>query len=99
MNTEMLNGCLPALMTPCKSDHSPDHDALVRKGALVASGMSGVVYCGSMGDWQLISDADRIEGVARRVGGGVPVIVRQDIIMHVFHSFRHTVGCHSKVTL
>ena len=76
MTTQMLNGCLPALMTPCKPDHSPDHDALVRKGqALIAAGMSGVVYCGSMGDWPLISDADRMEGVARLVAAGVPVMV------------------------
>ncbi|WP_071797361.1 dihydrodipicolinate synthase family protein [Natronohydrobacter thiooxidans] len=76
MNTEMLNGCIPALMTPCKPDHSPDLDALVRKGeAMVAAGMSGVVYCGSMGDWPLISDADRMDGVARLVGAGVPVMV------------------------
>ena len=32
MNTQMLNGCIPALMTPCQSDHSADHDAVVRKG-------------------------------------------------------------------
>ncbi len=76
MNTEILDGCLPALMTPCRSDHSPDHDALVRKGqALMAAGMSGVVYCGSMGDWPLISDADRMSGVARLVAAGVPVMV------------------------
>ncbi|MGY6704345.1 dihydrodipicolinate synthase family protein [Roseinatronobacter sp.] len=76
MNTEMLNGCIPALMTPCKPDHSPDHAALVQKGqALVAAGMSGVVYCGSMGDWPLISNADRMDGVARLVGAGVPVMV------------------------
>jgi len=76
MDTAILDGCIPALMTPCKPDHSPDHAALLRKGeALVAAGMAGVVYCGSMGDWPLISDADRMEGVARLVGAGVPVMV------------------------
>jgi dihydrodipicolinate synthase/N-acetylneuraminate lyase len=31
-------------------------DALVRKGKeLVSRGMSGVVYCGSMGDWPLLT--------------------------------------------
>lgn len=76
MDTAILNGCIPALMTPCDADHRPDMDALLRKGqALMAAGMSGVVYCGSMGDWPLISDAQRQEGVARLVGAGVPVMV------------------------
>ena len=76
MNTALLDGCIPALMTPCKPDHSPDHGALVRKGqALVEAGMSGVVYCGSMGDWPLLGDADRMEGVAQLVAAGVPVMV------------------------
>lgn len=76
MDTTLLDGCIPALMTPCKADHSPDHNALVRRGeALVAGGMSGVVYCGSMGDWPLVSDADRMEGVAQLVSAGVPVMV------------------------
>ncbi len=76
MDTAILDGCLPALMTPCTQDHSPDLAALERKGqALMAAGMSGVVYCGSMGDWPLIDDATRMDGVARLVGAGVPVMV------------------------
>lgn len=76
MNLDIFSGCIPALMTPCKADRSPDFDALVRKGKeLVAAGMSGVVYCGSMGDWPLLSDAQRMEGVERLVKAGVPVIV------------------------
>lgn len=72
----MLDGCIPALMTPCTPDHLPDRAALLRKGQeLVAAGMSGVVYCGSMGDWPLISDAERMAGVAALVGAGVPVMV------------------------
>ena len=48
MNTDVFHGTLPALLTPCKPDRTPDFDALVRKGQdLVAVGMSGVVYCGS----------------------------------------------------
>jgi len=75
MDTAILDGCIPALMTPCKADHSPDLDALVRKGqALMEAGMSAMVYCGSMGDWPLISDADRMQGVARLVAAGVPVM-------------------------
>lgn len=69
-------GVLPALMTPCDSSRRPDFDALVSKGrALIADGMSGVIYCGSMGDWPLLSDAQRIDGVHRLVDAGVPVVV------------------------
>jgi 4-hydroxy-tetrahydrodipicolinate synthase len=63
-------------MTPCKSDRTPDFDALVRSGSeLIAAGMSGVVYCGSMGEWPLLSIEDRKTGVERLVTAGVPVVV------------------------
>jgi 1-pyrroline-4-hydroxy-2-carboxylate deaminase len=76
MNSSIFSGCMPALMTPCKPDRTPDFDALVRKGKeLVAAGMSAVVYCGSMGDWPLLTDAQRMEGVERLVKAGVPVVV------------------------
>lgn len=72
----IFSGVVPALMTPCKPDRSPDFDALVRKAQeLIVLGMSAVVYCGSMGDWPLLSDAERMEGVARLAAAGVPVIV------------------------
>lgn len=71
-----FTGCIPALMTPCTADRRPDFDALVRKAeSLMTAGMSGVVYCGSMGDWPLLTDADRMEGVARLTAAGIPVIV------------------------
>ncbi|QIR87092.1 dihydrodipicolinate synthase family protein [Paracoccus sp. AK26] len=76
MNTQIFTGVIPALMTPCTADRQPDHDALVRKAQeLVAAGMSAVVYCGSMGDWPLLTDQQRMEGVERLVGAGIPVIV------------------------
>lgn len=76
MTDLVFSGCIPALMTPCTAERQPDFDALVRKGQeLMAAGMSAVVYCGSMGDWPLISDADRMEGVARLVKAGVRTIV------------------------
>lgn len=76
MKAQIFSGVIPALMTPCKADRSPDFDALVRKGKeLIADGMSAVVYCGSMGDWPLLTDAQRMEGVERLVKAGVPVIV------------------------
>jgi 1-pyrroline-4-hydroxy-2-carboxylate deaminase len=76
MNTQIFTGVIPALMTPCTADRQPDYDALVRKAQdLVAAGMSAVVYCGSMGDWPLLTDQQRMEGVERLVGAGIPVIV------------------------
>lgn len=76
MSTSVFNGVIPALMTPCTADRKPDFDALVRKAQeLVATGMSAVVYCGSMGDWPLLTDEWRMQGVARLTQAGVPVIV------------------------
>ncbi|KQZ47856.1 dihydrodipicolinate synthetase [Rhizobium sp. Root149] len=76
MATSVFSGVMPALMTPCKADRTPDFDALVRKGQeLIAAGMSAVIYCGSMGDWPLLTDAQRMEGVERLAKAGVPVIV------------------------
>ena len=63
-------------MTPCKADRTPDFDSLVRKGQeMLSHGMSAVVYCGSMGDWPLLTDDQRQEGVARLVAAGVPTVV------------------------
>lgn len=76
MSKNIFAGTMPALMTPCKDDRSPDYDALVRKGRqMIAAGMSAVVYCGSMGDWPLLSDEQRMEGVKRLVDAGLPVVV------------------------
>lgn len=76
MASNIFSGTIPALMTPCKANRSPDFDALVRKGQeLIAAGMSAVVYCGSMGDWPLLTDEERMEGTARLTKAGIPVIV------------------------
>ncbi|MBC2884359.1 dihydrodipicolinate synthase family protein [Ochrobactrum sp. CM-21-5] len=76
MISDIFSGCIPALMTPCKPDRTPDFDALVRKGKeLIAQGMSAVVYCGSMGDWPLLTDEQRMAGVEALVKAGVPVVV------------------------
>ncbi|WP_342108840.1 dihydrodipicolinate synthase family protein [Methylobacterium sp. SI9] len=73
---QIFSGTIPALMTPCGPDRAPDFEALARKGKeLVAAGMSAVVYCGSMGDWPLLTDEERMEGVERLLAEGVPVIV------------------------
>ncbi|NKB26183.1 MAG: dihydrodipicolinate synthase family protein [Rhodobacteraceae bacterium] len=76
MNAQVFSGCMPALMTPCTPDRAPDFDAMVEKGVeMMGLGMSAVVYCGSMGDWPLLTDAQRMEGVARLTNAGVPVVV------------------------
>ena len=72
----VFRGCMPALMTPCDRDGKPNFDALVAKGKqLISDGMAAVIYCGSMGDWPLLSDEQRQEGVQRLAQAGVPVIV------------------------
>lgn len=72
----IFQGCLPALMTPCLENRSPDYDCLIETAKrLLAEGMNGVIYCGSMGDWPLLTDAQRQEGVRRLVEAGVPTVV------------------------
>jgi 1-pyrroline-4-hydroxy-2-carboxylate deaminase len=76
MPANPFHGTIPALMTPCTKARAPDFDALARTGqALIRAGMSGVVYCGSMGDWPLLTDEQRMEGVERLIAAGVPTIV------------------------
>ncbi len=72
----IFRGCIPALMTPCSPNGVPNFEALVHKAQeLINVGMRGVVYCGSMGDWPLLTDAQRQEGVRQLVEAGVPVVV------------------------
>ena len=58
------------------------------------AGMTGVVYCGSMGDWPLLSDQQRQEGVRQLSSAGVPVIVgtgAQNTALAVAHT-KHAVS-------
>ncbi len=76
IDNSVFQGCMPALMTPCDEHGQPLFDDLVAKGReLVALGMRAVVYCGSMGEWPLLTDEQRCEGVEKLVATGVPVIV------------------------
>nr|WP_321443002.1 dihydrodipicolinate synthase family protein [uncultured Cohaesibacter sp.] len=93
MASNIFSGTMPALMTPCKADRTPDFDALVKKGKeMIEAGMSALVYCGSMGDWPLLSDAQRMEGVERLVKAGLPVVVgtgainTQSAVAHAAHA-------------
>ncbi len=72
----VFSGCMPALMTPCSAKGEPNFDALAIKGKeLVDAGMSAVVYCGSMGDWPLLTDEQRMTGVESLIDAGLPVVV------------------------
>jgi len=76
MVSTIFSGCIPALMTPCTPERQPDFPAMVGKAQeLIETGMSAVVYCGSMGDWPLLTDAQRQAGVEHLVEAGIPVIV------------------------
>lgn len=93
MTDNIFTGTMPALMTPCTAERKPDFDALVRKGReLIEAGMSAVVYCGSMGDWPLLTEAERQEGVARLVAAGIPTIVgtgavnTREAVSHAAHA-------------
>jgi len=104
MSDNIFTGCIPALMTPCDADRQPDFDALVAKGQeLIDIGMSGVVYCGSMGDWPLLTEAQRQEGVARLVEAGIPTIVgtgavnSREAVSHAAHAAK--VGAHGLMVI
>ncbi|MFW1893633.1 dihydrodipicolinate synthase family protein [Acinetobacter geminorum] len=91
--SNIFTGCIPALMTPCTANREPNFDALVKKGKeLIDAGMSAVVYCGSMGDWPLLTEAQRQEGVARLVQAGIPTIVgtgainTKEAVSHAAHA-------------
>jgi 4-hydroxy-tetrahydrodipicolinate synthase len=74
--SNIFQGCIPALMTPCDAAGHPDFDELVSTAArLIQTGMRAVVYCGSMGEWPLLTDTQRQEGVRRLVEAGIPLVV------------------------
>ena len=76
MSQNIFTGCIPALMTPCDEQGTPDFASLVRTGSqLIEAGMRAVVYAGSMGDWPLLTDEQRMQGVERLVQAGIPVVV------------------------
>lgn len=75
-SSNIFSGTITAIMTPGDGDGNPDYDALVSTASrLVDTGMRGVIYCGSMGEWPILTDAQRQEGVKRLVDAGVPVVV------------------------
>lgn len=96
-DVDIFSGCIPALMTPCYLEWGvtpkPDYERLVSTAeTLINEGMRAVVYCGSMGDWPLLSDRQRKEGVKRLCEEGIPVIVgtgaqnTRDAVAHAEHA-------------
>ena len=76
MSNNIFSGTIPALMTPCNAEGTPDFDALVATAqSLIEAGMQSVVYCGSMGDWPLLTDEERMTGVKALVDAGIKTIV------------------------
>jgi 4-hydroxy-tetrahydrodipicolinate synthase len=75
-NQNIFSGTIPALMTPCDANGTPDFAALVATAkGLIEAGMDAVVYCGSMGDWPLLTDEERMTGVKALVDAGIKTIV------------------------
>lgn len=76
LKSNFFSGCMPALMTPCNAEGKVDFDALVKTGkGLIDSGMDAVIYCGSMGDWPLLTDEQRCSGVEELCKNDIPVVV------------------------
>lgn len=76
MSNNIFSGTIPALMTPCDENGTPDFNVLVATAqSLIDAGMDSVVYCGSMGDWPLLSEEQRMTGVKALVDAGIKTIV------------------------
>lgn len=76
MDSTIFQGCIPAIMTPCHEDRTLNFPAMIATAQrLMATGMQAVIYCGSMGDWPLLTDAQRQQGVQELASAGIPVIV------------------------
>ena len=76
MDSSIFEGVIPALMTPCDGDRNPVFTRLVeRADTLINAGMVSVVYCGSMGDWPLLTNEQRQSGVQHLCEAGIPVVV------------------------
>ena len=76
MDSSVFEGVIPALMTPTDPDRNPLFMGLVERAEiLINAGMVSVVYCGSMGDWPLLTDEQRQAGVQHLCEAGIPVVV------------------------
>jgi len=71
MTSNVFAGVIPALMTPCKPDRTATSCARAQGARTDRGRMSAVVYCGSMGDWPLLTDEQRMAGVEHLVDAGL----------------------------
>src|SRR5260370_473019 len=71
-------GVFPAVTTPFKRDQSLDLDALARHvEVLIASGVRGLIICGSLGENQALEPEEKrrvVELAVRVADGRVPVL-------------------------
>lgn len=77
-NLPQWNGVFPAVVTQMHEDQSLDLDASARHfEALIESGVSGLIVCGSLGENQCLQPEEKRAVLARAIevaGGRVPVL-------------------------
>jgi 4-hydroxy-tetrahydrodipicolinate synthase len=78
MSKPFWHGVFPAITTQFKKDQSLDLDATARHAeALIDSGVSGIIFLGSLGENQALTANEKrqvIEGMVKVVNGRVPVL-------------------------
>jgi 1-pyrroline-4-hydroxy-2-carboxylate deaminase len=78
MSTPYWSGVFPAITTQLKRDQSLDLEATARHAeVLIQSGVSGLVFLGSLGENQALSAAEKrmvIEAMVEAVNGRVPLL-------------------------
>src|ERR1041384_70582 len=76
--TPFWHGVFPAITTQFKRDQSLDLDATARHAeALIDSGVSGIIFLGSLGENQALRPDEKrqvIEAMVKAVNGRVPVL-------------------------
>jgi 4-hydroxy-tetrahydrodipicolinate synthase len=78
MNKPYWTGVFPAITTQFRSDQSLDLDATARHvEVLIRSGISGIVFLGSLGENQALSGGEKrelLQAMIRVVAGRIPVL-------------------------
>ena len=78
MSQPFWRGVFPAITTQFKRDHSIDLEATARHAeALISSGVSGIIFLGSLGENQAMRREEKrmvIEAMVKTVGGRVPLL-------------------------
>jgi len=78
MSQPFWRGVFPAITTQFKRDHSIDLEATGRHAeTLIASGVSGIIFLGSLGENQAMRREEKrmvIEAMVKAVGGRVPLL-------------------------